>query len=216
MPVIILIPFILDYFLKASFYTDRLGNGAGNMSSSLLIFTPGIAALYTLIINRKQIKVNIFEFIKNSVSGIVPVGATIFFAYCISNLFSSTDIGANIGALFISWNPSSITIAFVVPLITAILGMVFPGSAMTKIFGTTIITVFASAGGNPLLAAIMLPAITGSMEGMTPPLAICMYTAMGIAGSKFKETTLNCLVWIGLHYAMSVVCLLGILPIIGL
>lgn len=216
LPVIILVPFILDYFLKTSFYTDRLGNGAGNMSSSLLIFTPGIAALYTLIINRKQIEVNIFEYIKNSVSGIVPVGATIFFAYCISNLFSSTDIGANIGALFISWNPSSITIAFVVPLITAILGMVFPGSAMTKIFGTTIITVYASAGGNPLLAAIMLPAITGSMEGMTPPLAICMYTAMGIAGSKFKETTLNCLVWIGLHYAMSVVCLLGILPIIGL
>ena len=62
----------------------------------------------------------------------------------------------------------------------------------------------------------MLPAITGAMEGMTPPLAICMYTAMGIAGSKMKETTINCLIWVGIHYALSVLCLLGILPILGL
>ena len=47
-------------------------------------------------------------------------------------------------------------------------------------------------------------------------LALCMYTAMGIAGSDLKKTTMNCLIWVGLHYALSVVCLMGILPIIGL
>ena len=62
----------------------------------------------------------------------------------------------------------------------------------------------------------MLPVITGAMEGMTPPLALCMYTAMGIAGSKMKETTMNCLVWVGLHYALSVIVMFGILPIWGL
>ena len=67
-----------------------------------------------------------------------------------------------------------------------------------------------------LLVAVMLPVITGAMEGMTPPLALCMYTAMGIAGSKIKETTLNCLIWVVLHYFLSVVCLLGILPILGI
>ena len=148
----------------------------------------------------------IIETVKKSVSGIVPVGATIFFAYCISNLFSATDVGANVGEYIKSWNLSVVAIAFIVPLATAILGMVLPGSAQTKIFGTTIIAVFASAGGNPLLAAVMLPVITGAMEGMTPPLALCMYTAMGIAGSKLKETTINCLIWVGLHYAMAVTC----------
>lgn len=217
LPVIILLPFILDYFFKATFFTNRLGAGAGNMSSSLLLFTPGLAAIYALIVNRKAIKKGeIIETVKKSVSGIVPVGATIFFAYCISNLFSATNVGSNIGEFIKSWNLSTVAIAFIVPLITAILGMVFPGSAQTKIFGTTIITVFAAAGGNPLLAAVMLPVITGAMEGMTPPLALCMYTAMGIAGSKFKETTLNCLIWVGLHYAMAVICLLGILPIMGI
>lgn len=149
-------------------------------------------------------------------TGIVPVGVTIFFAYCISNLFSATSVGVNIGEFIKSWNLSITAIAFIVPLITAVLGMVFPGSAQTKIFGTTIITVFAAAGGNPLLAAVMLPVITGAMEGMTPPLALCMYTAMGIAGSRFKETTLNCLIWVGLHYILAVICLLGILPIMGI
>ena len=45
LPVIILLPFVLDYFFKANFFTNRLGAGAGNMSSSLLLFTPGLAAI---------------------------------------------------------------------------------------------------------------------------------------------------------------------------
>ena len=217
LPVVILLPFVMDYFFKSGFFTERLGAGASNMSSCLLLFTPGLAAVYALIVNRKCFdKKNIAPMIKKSVSGIVPVGATIFFAYCISNLFSATDVGANIGAYIKGWNLSIVAIAFIIPLITAVLGMVLPGSAQTKIFGTTIIGIYAAAGGNPLLAAIMLPVITGAMEGMTPPLALCMYAAMGIAGSGMKETTLNCLIWVFLHYVLSVICLLGLLPIMGL
>ena len=218
LPIIILTPFILDYFLKDTFFTSRLGaDGAKYFSSSILIFTPGIAALYALVVNRKNWKKKeLFNTMKNSVSGIVPVTATIFFAYCISNLFTATDVGANIGAYIVNWNLPIVALAFLIPLICAILGMVLPGSAQTKIFGGTIITIFAAAGGNPLLAAAMLPVITGAMEGMTPPLAICLYTAMGIANSKMKESVLNCLIWVLIHYLLSVICLLGILPIMGL
>ena len=218
LPVIILTPFILDFFLKDTFFTARLGAaGAKNLSSSLLIITPGIAAVYALLVNKKKWEMkSLVGNMKKSVSGIVPVSATIFFAYCISNLFSATNVGANIGEYIKGRNLPIVALAFIMPLICAILGMVFPGSAQTKIFGGTIIAVFAAAGGNPLLAAAMLPVITGAMEGMTPPLAICMYTAMGIAGSKMKETTLNCLIWVGLHYLLSVVCFLGLLPIMGL
>lgn len=217
LPVIILLPFVLDSMFKNGFFKDRLGAGAGNLSSSLLLFTPGLAAVYALLVNRKAVSAKgLVTTVKQSVSGIVPVGATIFFAYCISNLFSATNVGTAIGTYIQSWNLSLVAIAFIVPLVTALLGMVLPGSAQVKIFGGTIVAVFAAAGGNPLLAAVMLPAITGAMEGMTPPLALCMYAAMGIAGSKMKETTLNCLIWVGLHYALSVLCLLGILPIMGI
>lgn len=216
-PIIILLPFLLDYFLKPTLYAQRLGAGAGNMSSSILVFTPGIAAGYALLVNRKNVPLGgLVKAIKESVSGIVPVGATIFFSYCISNLFSATDIGAEIGRYIQEWDLPIGAIAFIMPMLTAGLGMVFPGSAQTRIFGTTIISVFAAAGGNPLLAAAMLPAITGAMEGMTPPLALCMYTAMGIAGSSMKDTIRNCFIWVGIHYALSVICLLGILPVMGI
>ena len=216
-PVIILLPFVLDNSFKATFFTERLGSGASNLSSCLLLLTPGVAAIYVLIVNRDQIKFGeVFETVKNSVTGIVPVGATIFFSYCISNLFSGTNIGPAIGEVIQGWNFSYVTLAFLIPLITALLGMVLPGSAQTKIFGTTIIAAFVAAGADPLLVAVMLPVMTGAMEGMTPPLALCMYTAMGIAGSKMKETTLNCLIWVGLHYLLTAICLLGVLPIIGI
>lgn len=217
LPVIILLPFVLDYLFKSNFYTDRLGAGASNMSSSLLLFTPGLAAIYAIIVNKNEMKdQNLFDVIQKSVAGIVPVGATIFFAYCISNLFSASNVGTTIGTYIQSFNLPLVALAFIIPLITAILGMVFPGSAQTKIFGTTIVAIFAAAGGNPLLAAVMLPVITGAMEGITPPLALCTYAAMGIAGSKMKETIVNSLVWVGLHYLLSVICLLGILPIMGI
>lgn len=215
--MIILAPFVLDYFFKSTLFTERLGAGASNLSSSLLLFTPGLAAVYALLVNRKKMRgKSLITTVRESVSGIVPVGATIFFAYCISNLFSSTDIGTVIGEYIQGFDLPLVVLAFVIPLITAILGMVLPGSAQTKIFGGTIISIFAAAGGNPLLAAAMLPVITGAMEGMTPPLALCMYTAMGIAGSDMKETTKNCMIWVALHYALSVLCLLGVLPIMGL
>lgn len=217
LPVIILLPFILDYLFKTTFFASRLGAGASNLSSCLLLFTPGIASLYAIIVNRKKLgSVKLVNTIGKSVSGIVPVGATIFFAYCISGLFASTAVGTNIGLFIQDLDLPLVVLAFLIPLLTAILGMILPGSAQTKIFGSTIISVFAAAGGNPLLVAAMLPAITGAMEGMTPPLALCMYTAMGIANSDPKKTTKNCLIWVALHYILSVVCLLGLLPVLGL
>lgn len=217
LPVIILAPFVLDYFFKSTLFADRLGAGAANLSSSLLLFTPGLAAVYALLVSKKKLKLKeMVDVVGQSVTGIVPVSATIFFAYCISNLFSTTNIGAEIGTYIQSWNLPLVALAFIIPLITAILGMVLPGSAQTKIFGGTIISVFAAAGGNPLLAAAMLPGITGAMEGMTPPLALCMYAAMGIAKSELKPTIKNCMVWVVLHYAVSVLCILGLLPILGL
>ena len=217
LPVIILLPFVLDYLFKKTLFTDFLGEGASNLSSSLLIFTPGIASIYALLISKKKYSFkNLVNEIGDSVQSIVPVSATIFFSYCISNLFTATNVGNAIGDYIASFNLPLVALAILLPLFTAILGMVLPGTAQTKIFGTTIISVFTAAGGNPLLAAIMLPVITGAMEGITPPLAVCVYTAMGIADADFIETLKNCIVWVSLHYILSVLCFLGILPVIGL
>jgi len=150
------------------------------------------------------------------VKSIVPICATIFFAYSISNLFETLKVGSTIGEYISSWGMSAWLLAIFIPLFTAVLGMILPGSSQTAIFGGAIISIMVGAGANPFLIAAMLPVITGAMEGMTPPLALCMYTAMGIANSGIKETTKNCMVWVALHYALSVVVMFGVLPIMGL
>lgn len=219
LPLVILLPFVLDALLKDSLFTSRIGRGASSISSCVLLFTPGIAALYALLISDRALGLNpavIADFLGKSVKGIVPVCATIFFAYCISNLFGALSIGKAIGDLVASWNLPLLALAVLIPLFTAFLGMILPGSSQIAIFGSAVISIFYAAGANPFLIAGILPVITGAMEGMTPPLALCMYTAMGIAGSDMKSTTNNCLVWVALHYVLSVIVMLGLLPVFGL
>ena len=62
LPIIILLPFVLDYFFKSTFFTERLGNdGAKYMSSSLLIFIGGLASIYAVIIakDKNQVTPNV-------------------------------------------------------------------------------------------------------------------------------------------------------------
>ncbi|MGI6777763.1 MAG: TRAP transporter large permease subunit [Acetivibrionales bacterium] len=219
LPVIIFLPFFLDAQLKSTFFTARLGSGASNLSSCILLFTPGLAGIYALLVGRKNSKTTpqaIASMFGGLVKSIVPVCATIFFAYSISNLFGTLDFGENVGSYISSWGFPLWALAIFIPLFCALLGMILPGSSQTAIFGGAIIAIMVGVGANPFLIAGMLPVITGAMEGMTPPLALCMYTAMGIAGSGMKETTKNCLVWVGLHYVLSVLVMLGILPVMGL
>ena len=107
-------------------------------------------------------------------------------------------------------------LCILIPLFTAVLGMLLPGSTQIKIFGGIIISILASAGGNPMLAAAMLPCICGAMHGVTPPYCACVYTGMGIAQSQLKPTLKNCMIWVVIHYVLSVVIMLEWLPVWGL
>lgn len=131
-PVVILLPFLLDALLKDNFFTSRLTSaGASALSGSVLLFTPGIAAVYALFIIRRSMKVGpkqIAALLQKGTKSIVPVAATIFFAYCISNLFESLNVGANIGAMISGWGLGLVPLALIIPLFTAVLGMILPGS----------------------------------------------------------------------------------------
>jgi TRAP-type C4-dicarboxylate transport system permease large subunit len=47
------------------------------------------------------------------------------------------------------------------------------------------------------------------MHGVTPPYCACVYTGMGIAQSELKPTLKNCMIWVTLHYFLSVLVLLA-------
>lgn len=63
------------------------------------------------------------------------------------------------------------------------------------------------------MVAAVMPAITGVMEGMTPPLALGLFTAMGIAKSDFVPTAKMAYIWIIGNMLVSVLLFMGILPI---
>lgn len=219
-PVLILAPLLLDFLLKDTFFTQRLGeDGASALSNSIIQFTPGLTVIYTLIISKDHIEggltpKGLFKLFKGGISHVVPVAATVYFAYCLSEVFNDANMGANLGVFFNSFNLGLFEMAIIFPLFTCFLGMFIPGSSQVAIFGAMIISSLAGAGMNPLLAAAMLPAITGATEGMTPPLALAMYTAMGIAQSEIRKTTIAAIIWSALHLVTSILILVGLLPVL--
>lgn len=220
LPVIILLPFLFDFLWKESFFTERLGEaGAKGLSGSLLFLVAGIGAVYAVLASKDRETVRLGRMAKlfgGSIKSISPVVGTCMFGYMIGAVFADLNLAKGIQAMFGGLEFGRFGVVTIVPILTCFMGMVIPGSSLVVMFGPVLITLFASVGVNPLLAAAMLPCICGVMEGMTPPLALGMYAGMSIAESDFSKTVKNDLWWVAGHYLLEVVVLMGLLPILGL
>ncbi len=220
LPIIVFVPFFITNQF-ASFFEARLGSGASSFSNSLLLFIPSLIVICGIFLSNKQTREkmslkNMVNDITNGMLKVVPTASLVLFAYFVSNAFEELNVEIAVGEVFNSLNMSRVALCFIIPLFTALLGMILPGSTQVKIFGGIIISIMAAAGSNPLLVAGMLPCICGSMHGVTPPYCACVYTGMGIAQSELKPTLLNCTIWIIVHYILCVVILLELLPVWGL
>lgn len=220
LPVIILLPFLLDYLFKDTFFTARLGAaGAKSFSSSLLIFIPGIAAVYAVCIAKDKnfLKPSkLADMFAKAVKTIAPAIAVCFVGYMVGALFASMDIAGEMEVFIESMKMGKLGMVVFICLFTCFLGMVIPGSSLIVIFGSVFVSVLASVGVDPLLAAAMLPCICGVMCGITPPLGLGMYAGMSLAESDFGKTFKNNLWWVAAQFIMEVVVLMGFLPIFGL
>lgn len=220
LPVIILAPFILDSILGDTFITARLGEaGASTFSKSLLFFIAGVASIYTVIITKDKSKVSVEKMVdvfSSKISSLVGPIATCMFGYMIGELFADIDVTSQLAIFLESMNMSRVGLALFIPLLTAFLGMIVPGSSQVVIFGPVFIAAFAATGSNPLFIAAMLPCICGTMCGITPPLALGMYAGMSIAESDFKKTVINDLWWVAAQYILECILLLEVLPVLGL
>ncbi len=220
LPVIVFLPFYLTNNYE-EFFISRLGAGSSAFTNSILLFIPSLIVICGILISGKNTMKKMtlkycYESICKGMMGVVPTSALVMFAYFVSNVFESINVEVAIGQYISSFNMPLVALALVFPLFTAALGMLIPGSTQVKIFGGIIISSIASAGGNPMLAAAMLPCICGAMHGVTPPYCACVYTGMGIAQSELRPTLANCMVWILIHYVLSVIVTLGLLPLYGL
>jgi len=220
LPVIILFPFLLDYLFKATFFTNRLGEiGAKYFSSSLLIFIPGIAAIYAVLISKDKKIVtpkSIIDMFAKGVKTIAPAVGVCVIGYMIGALFSAMDVAAEMEAFITSMQFGKFGMVVFICVFTCFLGMVIPGSSLVVIFGPVFISALSSVGVDPLLAAAMLPCICGVMCGITPPLGLGMYAGMSLAESDFSKTFKNNLWWVAAQFIMEILVLMGFLPVFGI
>ena len=220
LPFIIILPFALDYLLKDTFFTARLGEvGAGYFSKSTLLFTGGISALYICFAATDKSIVSVKNLAKifgDAVKTIAPTIGVCIFGYMIGTMFADINVAGDMGSIIMSWNFGKLGTVIAVCAITCFMGMVVPGSSLVVIFGPMFITVLAAAGCDPLLVAAMLPCICGVMCGITPPLGLGMYAGMTLAESDFDKTFNNNLWWVAAQFVLEVVVLMGWLPILGL
>lgn len=220
LPIIVFLPFMLTSQFEA-FFKAQLGKGSGNFTSSILLFIPALIVLAAIALSDRETKKrmtlkHMYGEIRDGMLKVVPTAALVLFAYCVSNVLETLGIEQAIGEYIASLNMNMFALCLILPIFTAVLGMLIPGSTQVKIFGGIIITIVTAAGGNPMLVCAMLPCICGAMHGVTPPYCACVYTGMGIAEAELKPTLKNCAVWIALHYVLSVITMMGWLPLIGL
>ncbi len=220
LPVIILLPFALDYFFKDNFFTARLGkDGAKYLSSSLLLFIAGLSAIYACLIckDKKTVSIsNLAKMFSDGVKTISPAIGVCIIGYMIGGLFKDMNVAEELEVFITSMPLNKFGMVLFICVFTCFLGMVIPGSSLVVIFGPMFISALASVGVSPLLAAAMLPCVCGVMCGITPPLGLGMYAGMSLAESDFGKTFKNNLWWVGAQFLMQVLCLMGVLPIIGL
>lgn len=221
-PILIFLPLFLDAQAK-DWLLGRIGeNGTAAYSSSVLMFTPGLAGAYAVMVGRKAFPGGKIQFSKllsmfnGSIQQVVPIAVTIYFAYATSQAFSGIGAEKAIEEWFVSLGLSIGALIIIIPIFFMILGMVLPGTAQVAILGGALIAAASALGGDPVLFAALLPAMTGALEGMTPPLALGMYVAMGIANSNFTKTVKLTVIWVILHLIVCMVLLTGFLPILGL
>ena len=220
LPLIILLPFVLDYFFKDNFFTARLGAaGAKYMSSSILLFTAGVASIYTCLIaeDKKLVRPRgIGMMFAKSVKSIAPTIGVCIFGYMIGALFNTINVAEDLEHIIMSMSFGKLGMVLFICALSCALGMIIPGSSIVVIFGSVFIVTLTSVGVDCRLAAAMLPCICGVMCGITPPLGLGMYAGMSIAGSDFDKTFKNNLWWVAGQFIMEIIVLMGWLPIIGL
>lgn len=214
--LVIILPFVLDNSFKGALESLMGAAAAKNFSSAMLHFIPGVAAAYALLVSWKKQKLSfglLADQIKADVKSIASLVIALFFAYAISELLGGCNIVAETDAFLSSLQLPFFGMLLLLLAVVTVLGMFMPGTSMIPLLGPVYIGVLYAYGVNPVLVASMLPVLFVSLGQMTPPFAVCMFAAMGIAQSDFKKTSVHALIWSFGQILLVLLIFCGLIPI---
>lgn len=68
-------------------------------------------------------------------------------------------------------------------------------------------------GQIPSVIAAIIPVLFVSLGQMTPPFALAMMAAMGIAQSDFRKTSVHAIIWSVVQFILVYLIIIGVIPI---
>lgn len=216
---IIILPFALDTFF-ADFFVSSIGaTAAKNFSSAILVITPPLSALYCILISNRSKKFTLSSLcgaIEKDIKPICSMAATLLFSYAISALLADCDIVSATSAFLESLDMSFVGMVLLLMLIMTVLGMFMAGTSLIPILGPVYVSILAAYGVSPVLTVAVIPALFVSLGQMTPPFAVCLFAANGIAQSDFTKTSNQAILWSIGQFLVLFLIIVGIIPVVGI
>lgn len=220
LPLFMILPFMVDNIWHDTWITDRIGTyGAERFSALILLTVPCIAIVLVLLLWRQKGNVinlkNVYHLMEDGVITVAPIIIMTFSGFAMGSLLTDMNLANEIVAQLQTLHISRITVILVAPLIFTFFGMFMESSSVYFLFGPVFIPFAISVGINPMMAAMMVNVLCNAMGQMSPPFALCLLVAMGIAESDFKKTSVQAVWWCVSQYIVIVLMLAGWLPMFG-
>ena len=135
LPITVFLPFLLTSRFEG-FFTARLGSGSSSFTNSILLFIPALIVVVAIALSDKETKKkmsfsNMTKYITDGMIKVVPTAALVLFAYFVSNVLETLGIEAAIGDFIAGLNMSKFALAMLLPLFTAVLGMLIVNILIT-------------------------------------------------------------------------------------
>ncbi|RKL68086.1 C4-dicarboxylate ABC transporter permease [Salipaludibacillus neizhouensis] len=160
-------------------------------------FSPQRSAFFSIILafiigfikDRKNMKLpNIISALRDAATGIMPIAAACLLAGVIMGVIQLTGLGIKISGILEAVAGGNLLYALVLTMLTSIiLGMGLPTSAAYLILAVLVAPALVNMG-IPLIAAHLFILYFGALSTITPPVALSVFGAAGIAGSNVWET----------------------------
>ena len=221
LPVMMILPFIFANTCTDTIVARQLGTEAANQFSAFVLLTvPCIAFVLAILLwinkgNKFSCKA-VLGMIEDGTTTVAPIILMTFSGFAMANLLNDINLASDIVAQFQDMNIPAWAIIIIGPLIFTVLGMFMESSSVYFLLGPVFIPLAISVGINPMLAAMMVNVMCNAMGQLSPPFALCLLVATGIAESDFKETSAQAFFWCGPQYIAIVLMLAGFLPMFGL
>ncbi|MDT8861835.1 TRAP transporter permease [Alkalihalobacillus sp. MEB130] len=160
-------------------------------------FSPQRSAFYSIILafvigfikDRTNMTLpNIRSATRDAATGIMPIAAACLLAGIIMGVIQLTGLGIKISSILETISGGNLILALVLTMLTSILlGMGLPTSAAYLILAVLVAPALVNMG-IPLIAAHLFILYFGALSTITPPVALSVFGAAGIAGSDVWET----------------------------